>query len=182
MPAALFGMSRMSPWTRTTLLPETIIYCKRLTVHLNCQFLVFHFSHTYLRSIWLPPFRHLFRQQLFGTESYKSERSHVTTDHPVEQPLWQMQRCYTPGVLTYAALWAHHLMELTLFLGSFRLNIKDLYLFLYLLSVLRQRLNISFSMANASLPTSLSVIFRSSLSLTLVTTDIKDTARWKVFS
>lgn len=45
---------------------------------------------------------------------------------------------------------------------------RDLYLFLYLLSVLRQRLNISFSIATASLPTSLSVIFRSSLSLTLV--------------
>lgn len=45
---------------------------------------------------------------------------------------------------------------------------RDLYLFLYLLSVLRHRLNISFSIATASLPTSLSVIFRSSLSLTLV--------------
>lgn len=48
------------------------------------------------------------------------------------------------------------------------MNISDLYLFLYLLSVLMHRLNISFSMANASLATSLSVMFRSSLSLTLL--------------
>lgn len=45
---------------------------------------------------------------------------------------------------------------------------RDRYLFLYLLSVLRQRLNISFSMATDSFATSVSVFFRSSLSLTLV--------------
>lgn len=63
------------------------------------------------------------------------------------------------------------ILKLTLFFGSFRLNISDLYLFLYLLSVLMHRLNISFSMANASLATSLSVMFRSSLSLTLQKSD-----------
>lgn len=76
-----------------------------------------------------------------------------------------------------------HLCGLTLFLGSFRLNMSDLYLFLYLLSVLRQRLNISFSMATASRPTSLSLIFRSSLSLTLVirTTIHDGVTCWIVF-
>lgn len=72
--------------------------------------------------------------------------------------------------------------ELTLFLGSFRLNIRDLYLFLYLLSVFRHRLNISFSIANARRATSLSVIFRSSLSLTLVVADVSVTVWCQAFT
>lgn len=57
--------------------------------------------------------------------------------------------------------------EQTLFLGSFRLNIIVLYLFMYLLSVLRNISNISISMLATSFATSLSVISKSSQSHTL---------------
>lgn len=55
----------------------------------------------------------------------------------------------------------------TWFLGSLRLNMRLRYLLLYRLSVTRNRLNSSFSMRRATLPTSLSVMIKSSLSLTL---------------
>lgn len=55
-----------------------------------------------------------------------------------------------------------------LFLGSFRLNIIVLYLFMYLLSVLRNMSNISISMLATSFAASLSDISKSSHSHTLL--------------
>lgn len=55
-----------------------------------------------------------------------------------------------------------------LFFGSFRLNIIVLYLFMYLLSVLRNMSNISISMLATSFVTSLSDISKSSQSETLL--------------
>lgn len=55
----------------------------------------------------------------------------------------------------------------TLFLGSFRLNMMVLYLFMYLLSVLRKMSNISTSMLATSFTTSLSDVFKSPHSPTL---------------
>lgn len=55
----------------------------------------------------------------------------------------------------------------TLFLGSFRLNIIVLYLFMYLLSVLRNMSNISTSILATSFTASLSDIFKSLQSPTL---------------
>lgn len=140
----------------------------------------FGLSSIYVGSVRLPPFGHLLGQQLFGAEAHQSERGHVAADHPVEQPLQQTHPSHTHTALV--ALQPHHVNALTLFFGSFRLNIKDLYLFLYLLSVFRHRLNISFSIANASRATSLSVIFRSSLSLTLVVADISVTVWCQAFA